>query len=257
MLCTLRATILVAALTLLLAAPAQADRPIIAAASDLQFALEEVAEEFEADTGRQVRLNFGSSGNFRRQIAQGAPFELYLSADEEYVFALAEDGHTVDEGTLYAIGRVVVIARAGDPSGVVDGSLDRLRERVADGDIRHFAIANPEHAPYGVAAMQALQSEELWASIRPHLVLGENVSQAMRMALTGEAQGGIVAYSLALAPQVAERSEYELIPEDKHEPLRQRMVLLDGAGETARKFYAYLQAQPARDILEEYGFVLP
>ncbi|SEO90622.1 molybdate ABC transporter substrate-binding protein [Aquisalimonas asiatica] len=238
-------------------AASQADRPIIAAASDLQFALEEVAERFHDETGRSVRLNFGSSGNFRRQIAQGAPFELYLSADEEYVFALERDGHTEDEGTLYAIGRIVVIAPAGDPADIVDGSLDKLAERLEAGDITRFAIANPDHAPYGVAAMEALQSKGLWQTVRPRLIQGENVSQAARLALSGEAQGGIVAYSLARAPGIAARSDHALIPEEAHTPLRQRMALVDGAGETARMFYAYLQEEPARNILEDFGFALP
>ncbi len=236
---------------------AHADRPIVAAASDLQFALEEVAEQFEAGTGRSVRLNFGSSGNFRRQIAQGAPFELYLSADEDYVLALEREGHLVDAGVLYAIGRIVVMAPKGDPAQIVSESLTPLRERLETGDIRRFAIANPEHAPYGVAAREALQAADLWDAIQPRLVFGENVSQAARLSLSGETQGGIVAYSLARAQRIAERSEYALIPRDQHAPLRQRMALVDGAGETAQRFYQYLQGDAARAILEEYGFALP
>ena len=237
--------------------PAHADRPIVAAASDLQFALEEIAERFEEDTGHSVRLNFGSSGNFRRQIAQGAPFELYLSADEEYVLALEREGRLVDEGVLYAVGRIAVIAPTGDPAEIVSESLTPLRQRLEAGEIRRFAIANPEHAPYGVAAMEALQAADLWDAVQPRLVFGENVSQAARLALSGETQGGIVAYSLARAPRIATRSEHALIPEDQHTPLRQRMALVEGAGETAHRFYQYLQADAARAILENYGFALP
>ena len=237
--------------------PAHADRPIVAAASDLQFALEEVAERFEEDTGHSVRLNFGSSGNFRRQIAQGAPFELYLSADEEYVLALEREGRLVDKGVLYAIGRIAVIAPTGDPAEIVSESLNPLRQRLEAGEIRRFAIANPEHAPYGVAAMEALQAADLWDTVQPRLVFGENVSQAARLALSGETQGGIVAYSLARAPRIATRSEHALIPEDQHTPLRQRMALVEGAGETAHRFYQYLQADAARAILNDYGFALP
>lgn len=238
-------------------APAMAERPIIAAASDLQFALQDVAEQFRAETGKTVRLNFGSSGNFRRQIAQGAPFQLYLSADEYYVEALHREGHTKDAGSLYAIGRIVIIAGPDDPAGIVDGSLDKLRERLEAGEIRRFAIANPEHAPYGVAAMQALQAAGLWEQIKPHLIYGENVSQAARYALSGETQGGIVAYSLALAPSIDRRSSYALIPEALHNPLRQRMTLVRGAGDTARAFYDYLQQDAARETLARYGFVVP
>lgn len=241
-----------------LALPAAAgERPIVAAAADLRFALPEVAERFTAETGRSVRLNFGSSGNFRRQIEQGAPFELYLSADEAYVEALHRAGRTVDAGTLYAIGRVVIIAPSGDRAGIVDDSLDALGEAVAAGDIKRFAIANPEHAPYGVAARQALEAAGLWEELRPHLVYGENVSQAARFALSGQAQGGIVAYSLARAPAIAARADYALIAAQDHAPLRQRMVLIEGAGETARAFHDYLRGESAREILAAYGFVTP
>ncbi len=236
--------------------PVLAERPIVAAASDLQFALEDVASRFQADSGHTVRLNFGSSGNFRRQIAQGAPFELYLSADEAYVEALYRDGHLEDEGVLYAIGRVVIAAPASRPE-LVDGSLETLRGALESGRITRFAIANPDHAPYGVAARQALQAAGLWERIEPYLVYGENVSQAARYALSDDTDGGIIAYSLVRAQALSERSAYELIPEDRHEPLRQRMALVNGAGATARAFYEYLQQDPARAILAAYGFVLP
>lgn len=249
--CTLAATVLAGT------AIAGSDRPIIAAASDLQFALAEVAERFEAETGDSLRLNFGSSGNFRRQIAQGAPFEMYLSADEAYVRALHETGHTVDDGRLYAIGRIVIMTPADGRTDLVDGSLQRLEEALAAGEIRRFAIANPEHAPYGVAAKQALEHAGLWDEIRPRLVYGENVSHAARFALSGEADGGIVAYSLARAPRIEARAAFELIDENRHAPLRQRMVLIRGAGETARAFYDFMQGEAARAILARYGFVMP
>lgn len=239
-----------------LAGPAAADVPVIAAASDLQFALEEIAERFQAETGRSVRLSFGSSGNFRRQIAQGGPFEVYLSADEAYVLALHDEGRTEDEGTLYAIGRIVIMVPHGSELEP-DGELETLREALDEGRVSRFAIANPEHAPYGIAAMEALRAAGLWDDIQPYLVLGENVSQAAQFALSGNAEGGIVAYSLALAPEVQRRGRFELIPEHLHRPLRQRMALVKGAGETARAFYDHLQAPAAREILERFGFVLP
>ncbi|MCS3904310.1 molybdate transport system substrate-binding protein [Methylohalomonas lacus] len=232
------------------------DVPIVAAASDLQFALEEIAQDFTATSGRRVRLNFGSSGNFRRQIAQGAPFEVYLSADEAYVRALYREGHTRDAGDLYAIGRVAMIATEKNAS-VVDPDLVGLGRQLASGLPLRFAIANPEHAPYGVAARQVLQSRGLWSAIQPRLILGENVSQATQFALSGNTIGGLVAYSLALAPPLRERSVHALIPAKYHEPLRQRMVLLKDAGTTARAFYAYLQSAAARRIFNRYGFVLP
>lgn len=230
--------------------------PVVAAASDLQFALAEIAERFQRETGSAVRISFGSSGNFRRQIAQGGPFELYLSADEEYVLALHQAGFTEDEGVLYAIGRVVLMVPHGSNLSA-DGQLGTLAKALERGEIRRFAIANPEHAPYGVAAKESLLHAGLWESLQPYLIYGENVSQAAQFALSGNAEGGIIAYSLALAPNIAARGSFEPIPESWHNPLRQRMVLVKGAGETARRFYDYVQSPPARDILTRYGFVLP
>jgi molybdate transport system substrate-binding protein len=243
-------------------APAQAGVPTVAAASDLQFALMEAAERFQADTGQRLRLNFGSSGNFRRQIAQGAPFELYLSADEAYVLALHEEGHTEDAGVVYAIGRLAWLQRAGrdDLPGDDDpllGVREALEAHAAGEGRPRIALANPEHAPYGVAAKQALEHAGLWEDTTALRVLGENVSQAAQFALSDDARGGLVAWSLALAPQLAERSDFVLIPESWHAPLVQRMALVKGAGDTARAFYAWLQEEEAREILAGYGFRLP
>ncbi len=230
--------------------------PTIAAASDLQFALDEIGEAFRTDTGQAVRLSFGSSGNFARQIRQGAPFQLYLSADEDYVLDLAREGFTRDEGTLYAVGRIVIIVPHGSPL-MADGSLEDLAEALVDGRITRFAIANPEHAPYGKRAEEALRHRGLWDAMRPRLVLGENVSQAAQFATSGNAAGGIIAYSLALAPRVSALGSFALIPEGWHSPLRQRMVLLKSAGPAAERFHDYLRQPPARAILRTYGFVLP
>jgi molybdate transport system substrate-binding protein len=229
--------------------------PGIAAASDLQFALEDVAAGFTRDTGRSVAISYGSSGNFFRQIAQGAPFEMFLSADEDFILQLAAQGHAEDEGALYAIGHIVLFAPHGSPLDVTEG-LDGLRTALEAGGIRRFAIANPEHAPYGRAAEQALRGAGLWTLAEPRLVLGENVSQAAQFAISGSADGGIFALSLALNPAVAGRGEYVILPEDAHAPLRQRMALMNGAGETARAFYDYVRAPPGRAILARHGFPL-
>jgi molybdate transport system substrate-binding protein len=230
--------------------------PLVAAASDLRFALDEAVAAFARDTSNAVRVVYGSSGNFRRQIADGAPFELFLSADEALVLALAKEGRTLDGGALYATGRIVLVVP--ERSALkLDPRLADIAPAVADGRVRKFAIANPEHAPYGRAAQQALAAAGAWNAIVPHLVLGENVSQAAQFALSGSAQGGIVALSLALAPGVVGTARYAVIPESMHEPLRQRMVLTKRAGAVARAFYRYLQEPPARAILERYGFTLP
>jgi len=228
----------------------------VAAAADLKFALDEIAAAFQAASGRKLRLNFGSSGNIASQLRQGAPFELFLSADEGFVFQLADAGRTLDRGTLYAEGRIVLFTPAGSPL-TPDGSFNDLRAALADGRLQHFAIANPEHAPYGRAAEQALKGQGLWEAIQPKLVLGENVAQAAQFAASGSAQGGIIAYSLARSPTLAPLGRHALIPSEWHAPLRQRMVLMKGAGDTAKAFYAYLQSQAARAILRKHGFDVP
>jgi molybdate transport system substrate-binding protein len=230
--------------------------PVVAAASDLKFAMEEIAQAFTTKTGKAVRLAFGSSGNFRRQIAEGAPFDMYMSADEEFVFALAKERFTLDEGTLYAIGRVVIMVPHGSALKA-DSQLKDLAAGIRDGRVKKFAIANPEHAPYGRAAQQALTKAGLWDELQDKLVLGENVSQAAQFATSGSAQGGIIALSLALSPSLSKLGDYALLPAESHEPLRQRMVLLKKAGETAKQFYAFVQKPDARAIFRRYGFVLP
>lgn len=250
-------------LTLLLLVPLgnsgrAATVPVIAAAADLQFALAEIADRFAAATGQKVRLALGSSGNFTHQIAQGAPFELFLSADENYIFHLHDLGLTRDRGILYATGRVGLFvphgsALRGDPG------LEDLHAALQDGRLKRFAIANPEHAPYGRAAREILNTAGLWEGITSRLVYGENAAQATQFAASGASQGGVIPLSLALAPQIAGLGEFFLLPQNWHsnEPLRQRMVLLTSAGATAGLFYDYLQQPEARQIFVRYGFVMP
>lgn len=237
------------------AAPAQPG-PSIAAASDLKFALDEIAARFARETGRTVRVTYGSSGNFYRQIQQGAPFELFLSADEDYVRRLADEQLTVDGGVRYAIGRLVLFVPKGS-TVKADPAFADLRAALRDGRLKRLAIANPEHAPYGRAARQALEREGLWDALAGKLALGENVSQAAQFALSGSAQAGIFALSLALSPEFAGKGDYVPISESWHEPLRQRAVLLRRSGETARAFQRFLLQPPAREVLRRYGFADP
>lgn len=181
---------------------------------------------------------------------------MFLSADEQFVFDLADKGLTVDRGALYAVGRIVIITPHGSPLKA-DGTLADLKAGLADGRVKKFAIANPEHAPYGHRAEEALRHVGLWDALQDKLVFGENVSQAAQFATSGGAQGGIIAYSLALSANVSKLGPYALIDDKWHEPLRQRMVLLKNAGETARLFYTYMQGPSARTIMRRYGFVLP
>ena len=232
------------------------DVPNVAAAADLQFALSEIAQVFKRDTGRQIRLVFGSSGNFARQIPEGAPYELFFSADEGYALRLSASGQARDQGLLYGIGRVVLFVPHGSRL-MADAELKDLGAALDEGRIKRFAIANPSHAPYGRAAQEVLQHAGLWDKLQGRLVAGENASQAAPFAATGSAEGGIIPLSLALAPALAAAGTYALLPAQWHKPLRQRVVLLKGAGETAQRFYAFVQTPAVRDILARYGFSVP
>lgn len=230
--------------------------PAVAAASDLSAALPEVAAAFQRKTGQSVRLTFGSSGNFTQQIQNGAPFEVFLSADEAYVETLAKAGRTEGPGALYAIGRLGLFVPTGSPVKA-DAALRGLAAAVRGGQVQKFAIANPEHAPYGRAAQQVLERAGLWRDLQGKLVLGENVSQATQFAMAGGAQGGLIPLSLGLTPPVKAAGTFVLMPAEWHQPLRQRGVMLKGAGSTAKAFYEFLQGPEARAILTRYGFTLP
>lgn len=244
-------------LALLLQVPALAQPvPTVAAASDLKFALDEVAAAFGRDTGHRLRLVFGSSGQFYAQVVQGAPFHLYLSADEAFVFRLADAGRTRDRGRLYAYGRIGLYVPHGSPLAA-DGELKDLGAALKDGRLRRFSIASPEHAPYGMRAREALQHAGLWQAIEPRLVYGENISQAAQFASSGSTQGGIIALSLARTPQLAAAGRFVPIPESFHQPLAQRMVLLKGAPPAAIAFYEYLSTPAAQAIMVRHGFAMP
>ena len=251
-----------ASLTLATAALSLTDRRVIAspalirvaAASDLQFAMAELAAQYRKETGQAVELRLGSSGQFAQQIRQGLPADLYLSADENFVFQLADAGFTQDRGFLYALGRIALVVPSASAIQL-DPSLRGLREALPG--LRHFAIANPEHAPYGRAAQQALERLGLWHLARPKLVLGENIAQATQFVTSGSAEAGITAASLAMAPEVARATRSLVLPADLHAPLRQRMVLLRRADASAMGFYRFLQSEAARAVLQRYGFSFP
>jgi molybdate transport system substrate-binding protein len=235
----------------------------VAAASDLKFALTALAQAFERDThgkGPRLELQFGSSGNFAQQIKQGLPVDLFMSADESYVFSLADAGLTADRGQVYATGRIALLLPKAStlqlPTPTPAMTDAALRSQLAEqlSNVRKFAIANPEHAPYGRAAREALQNLGLWDQLSPKLVLGDNISQTTQFVTSGAAQAGVTALSLALAPEIASLSRHWLIPAALHAPLRQRMVLLKSAQPGAKALLDYLQSPPAREILAKYGF---
>jgi len=228
----------------------------VAAASDLQFVLPELAESFRRSTGVQVSLVFGASGNLSRQIRQGADFDLFLSADESYVARLRMEGRTQGAGSIYAVGRLILATRA-DTGALAGGGLEGLRQAIARGTIRRFAIANPEHAPYGARAREALEKAGLWAGLKDRLVLGESAAQAGQYVLSGAADAGLIAHSLSFSPNLGGRLRYWLIPETLHSPLRQEMTLLSGAEADARRFFDFLGTAEARSAFRRHGFEAP
>ncbi|MBI5923119.1 MAG: molybdate ABC transporter substrate-binding protein [Betaproteobacteria bacterium] len=230
--------------------------PAVAAAADLKFALPELAQAFETGSGRKLRLSYGSSGMFAQQIAQGAPFELFFSADESYVAMLQQAGRTMDGGKLYALGRIALFIPNGSPIQA-DNNLRDLAAAARDGRLKRLAMANPEHAPYGRAAREVLQRNGLWDLVSDKLALGENAAQAAQFATSGSAQAGLIPLTLARAPELAAKGAFVTLPESWHLPLKQRMVLIQGGGETARLFYAFVQTPAAQAILMRHGFAQP
>lgn len=227
----------------------------VAAASDLRFALEEIARLFEAQHGTKTRLTFGSSGQLAAQIEQGAPFDLFFSADEAFVQSLARRRVVAPETVqLYAIGRIVLWVRTASPFVVADGLTV-----LADARIRFVAIANPAHAPYGRAAVQALQTAGLYERVRPKLVLGENISQTLQFIQSGNADIGVVALSLAVAPAVHRTGRSWLIPAYLHRPIRQAagVVAASRHGAQAQAFLSFLNGPAGRRVMRQFGFILP
>lgn len=227
----------------------------IAAAADLNFAMSELSEKFEKQTGTRVNVTYGSSGNFFSQLQNGAPFDLFFSADIAYPKKLESAGLTEPQ-TLYeyAIGRIVIWTRA-------DAKVDVSKEgwkSLLDASVEKIAIANPEHAPYGRAAVAAMQKAGVYESAKAKLVYGENISQAAQFVQSGNAQAGIVAKSLAVSPAMRDGKRWE-IPADMHPALEQGAVILKNAKnrDAARAFLEFIKSPPGRAILTDYGFEDP
>lgn len=232
-----------------------AERVSIAAASDLVFCLEALHAEFaKAEPATAIQVATGSSGNFHAQIRNGAPYDVFLSADLRYPRALIDAGAADEPSlTLYAIGRIAVWTLRPDLD------LASLAATVRSPLVRRFAIANPDHAPYGLAAQQALEASGLWTEVRSRLVFGENISQAAQFVQTGNAEAGIVAMSLVLAPALAGQGRWMEIPAELHAPLEQGAVLTTrgAANPAARRYLDFLRSPAARAIFDRYGFRLP
>ncbi len=237
----------------LLPAEARAEKVTIAAAADLKFALDEIASEFKkANPLDEVEVVYGSSGKLSTQIQQGAPYDLFFSADIAFPREIAKNGLAASEATPYALGRIVLWSSTLDATKMTLASL-------TDPKITRVAIANPKHAPYGRRAEEALRASGIWEKVEPKLVYGENIAQTAQFVLTGNAQVGIVALSLALASELASKGGYWLIPSELHEPLEQGFIITKRAtgSALARRFADYLGTKAARAIMVRYGFVLP
>jgi molybdate transport system substrate-binding protein len=232
--------------------PARAATTVgVAVAASVQTAMEQLGPAFKRASDHDLKLSFGASGNLVRQIEQGLPVELFLSADEEFADRLVRSGWARDAGVVYATGRLALLAARG-----TGFALDPQLRGLAAGwpDIERFAIANPTLAPYGRAAREALQSADLWAAAQPRLVQGENVAQAAQFVGTGSAQAGLTALSLVVGRTDPPWRGYVVVDSALHQPLRQRMVLRRGAGPVATAFYTWLQTDAARTVLQSHGF---
>ena len=241
------------------ASPAEQGDVFVAAAADLSFAIKEIVPPFEKQTGYKMKLSLGSSGNFYSQIVNGAPYDVFLSADMAYPQKLEAAG-LVESGTLvvYALGNIVLWVP--NESGF---DLSRTgMQTLADPSIRKIAIANPEHAPYGRAAVAAMEHFDLYSKVRDRLVSGESVLQAAQFVQSRAADIGIIPLSLAVAPPMRRAGRYWLIPVDSYPRIEQGVVILKRAGRSgnlaaARSFLEWIRGSAGREILVRFGFALP
>ena len=251
-----RAVALVLALVLLTAcrsSPSDKDAPVtltVSAAADLTPPFEELGKLFTNDTGIKVTFNFGSTGQLTQQIEQGAPVDLLAAANVSFVEELEKQNLIIpDTKALYAQGRITLWTRSDSAL-----KLERI-EDLAKPEIRHIAIANPEHAPYGEAAREALQSAGIWDRVSSRLVFGENVSQTLQYAETGNVDAAIVALSLS----VNSKGRWVLIPDQLHQPLKQALAVIRSTRHEAeaRRFAGFVNSPQGRTVMRKYGFVLP
>lgn len=231
---------------------AYAEKMTIAAASDLKFALDEIHTEYKkAHPNDQINIIYGSSGKFSQQIENGAPFDLFFSASKDYPNDLMKKGFAATEPQLYALGRIVLW------SAKYDASKLTLKD-LTNQSYRKVAIASPDHAPYGVRAMEALKHEGVWEALQSKMVIGENIAHTAQLIDTGAAEIGIIAYSLALNPQLSTKGHYYLIPKAMHQPLEQAYIITKQGKDNAaaQRFADYMSNPKAHEIMVKYGFVV-
>jgi molybdate transport system substrate-binding protein len=227
----------------------------VAAAADLQFAMEDIAARFQKETGKTVKPIYGSSGNFFQQIQNGAPFDLFFSANLDYPKKL-EAADLTDPGSYYQYARgKIVIWVPGDSKLDLSSGLKAL----LDPSVKKIAIANPQHAPYGQAAVAAMQQENIYDKVKDKFVLGENISQTASFVVSGAADAGMVALSLALSPNMKNKGRYAEVPAGEYPAIEQACVILRSSKnkEIARQFVAFVKTPAIQDVLRSYGFDVP
>lgn len=225
----------------------------VAVASNMSHAITEIAEVFQRDTGLRPGLTMGSSGNFTRQLIQGAPYKVFLSAASSYVRILEENNIGMLDDIVFAHGRIAIfIPRNSELYDV--NELPAVIKKMYHGNYSRLVMANPAHAPFGIAAQQALQSAGLWVVEKQRLLLAENAAQATQIAMSGNVDVGIVASSHLTLPAIAGKGRHYLVPASWHEPLRQHLVLLQGANNSETRFFDFLQTDEAKQILLKHGY---
>jgi molybdate transport system substrate-binding protein len=224
----------------------------VAAAADLQFAMQEVAARFQKEMGKTAKPVYGSSGNFFQQIQNGAPFDMFFSANLDYPKKLEAAGLT-EPGSYYSYARGKIMIWVPNGSKL---DLSRGLQALLDSSVKKIAIANPQHAPYGQAAVAALQKENVYDQVKDKLVLGENISQTASFVVSGSADVGIVALSLALSPNMKDKGRYVEIPASDYPPIEQACVILASSKnkETARQFLGFVKTPAIADVLRRNGF---
>ena len=226
----------------------------IAVAANMKDAFAEIAAEFKSTGKPEMRMVYGSSGNFAAQIMNGAPFSLFIAADEQFPLELFKNGKTVDDGSIYAIGKLVIMTKTSSGIYLSDSKSDIAK---AISKANKVAIAKPEIAPYGRAAVQYLKAEGLWDLAKDKLVYADNIGSATTYVASGAADLGFTAFSLAKSPELLRQTSYVAVDTKMYEPIKQRMVLIKGAPQEAQDLYRFMQGPKAKSILQKYGYSTP
>ena len=231
-----------------------AQTPTVAVAANMKDAFTEIAAAFRVTGKPELRVVFGSSGNFASQIMNGAPFNLFIAADEHFPLELFKNGKTIDEGAIYAIGKLALIAKTSSGIRLADNKIE-IAQVIAQ--TNKVAIAKPELAPYGKAAVEYLKAEGLWDLAKDKLVYADNIGAATTYVVSGAADIGFTAFSLAKSPEVTKQTSFLLIDAKLYEPINQRMVLIKGAPQESVDLYRFMQGPQAKSILQRYGYTTP